>query len=110
MEAQGLGYIILWLSSTVGPIGFFLMMALAMRGQFMKKHLLGQTAIVLMGLGLLGQAVRSYIALTTGHAPTDAELPLWYMKDLGIVLWISYELLKSLGKVKDKCEYGKKKV
>ena len=102
MEAQGLGTIILWLSSILGPIGFVLVMALAMRGQFMKKHILGQTAVVVMGLGLLGQAVRSYIALTTGHAPTDAELPLWYMKDLGIVLWIAYELLKSLGKIKDK--------
>ena len=103
MEAQGLGYLILWLSSTVGPIGFVLMMALAMRGEFMKKHLFGQASIVIMGLGLLGQAVRSYIALTTGHAPTDAEMPLWYMKDLGIVLWITYELLKSMGKIKDKC-------
>ena len=102
MEAHGIGQIILWLSSTIGPIGFLLMMALAMRGQFMKKHILGQTSLVIMGLGLLGQAVRSYIALTTGHAPTDAELPLWYMKDLGIVIWISYELLKSLGKLEDK--------
>ena len=102
MEVYGIGQIILWLSSIIGPMGFLLVMALAMRGQFTKKHLLGQTAVVVMGLGLLGQAVRSYIALTTGHAPTDAELPLWYMKDLGIVLWISYELLKSLGKIKDK--------
>ena len=102
MEEHGLGHIILWLSSTIGPVGFILMMALAMRGRFVKKHILGQTAIVVMGLGLLGQAVRSYIALTTGHAPTDAEMPLWYMKDLGIVLWITYELLTSLGKIKDK--------
>ena len=104
MEAHGLGQIILWLSSIIGPVGFVLVMALAMRGQFMKKHLFGQAAIVVMGLGLLGQAVRSYIALTTGHAPTDAELPLWYMKDLGIVMWITYELLKSLGKITDKYE------
>ena len=102
MEAQGLGYIILWLSSTIGPIGFVLMMALAMRGQFMKKHLLGQTAIVVMGLRSIRTSSKKLYCLTTGHAPTDAELPLWYMKDLGIVMWISYELLKSLGKIKDK--------
>ena len=43
-----------------------------------------KAGLVLAMLGLIGQAFRNYIYITTGVSPTDAEVPLWAFKDLGI--------------------------
>ena len=54
-------------------------------GHAMKRHILFKVSLLVMMAGLIGQFARSYIAIATGLAPTDAEIPFWFLKDLGIV-------------------------
>jgi hypothetical protein len=54
--------------------------------QFYTKGL--KLGLVLSMLGLLSQAFRNIYYLTTGISPTDAELPLWALKDLGISIFV----------------------
>ena len=51
--------------------------------------------------GLIGQFARSYIALSTGVAPTDAQIPFWVLKDLGIIIYGFHYALKCTGRVKE---------
>lgn len=44
-------------------------------------HRLG---LALIAIGLLGQAARDYVAITTGISPRDIDMPWWIFKDLGI--------------------------
>ena len=46
-------------------------------------HKLG---MMLASLGLMAQGIRKTQFLLTGHSPTDADLPLWALKDVGIAL------------------------
>jgi hypothetical protein len=43
-------------------------------------------------LGLVAQAFRNLQFVFTGHSPSDADKPLWIMKDLGIAI-IAYNYL-----------------
>ena len=65
-------------------------------GHAMKRHILFKVSLLVMMAGLIGQFARSYIAIATGLAPTDAEIPFWVLKDFGIVLMGAYYLLKNL--------------
>jgi hypothetical protein len=56
--------------------------------------------LVLAMLGLLGQAFRNYVYLSTGMSPTDAEVPLWAFKDLGISVFAMSWLWFKIKKVK----------
>jgi hypothetical protein len=44
-------------------------------------HKLG---LMMASLGLAAQGVRNIQFMVTGISPTDADLPLWALKDLGI--------------------------
>lgn len=44
----------------------------------------------ILASGLLAQAARNVQFLLTGHSPSDAELPLWFLKDLGVFLIVVY--------------------
>ena len=101
MDINALGESTLWLSSIIGPIMSLVILWIAFVGGLNKGHWLGRLAILVMTLGLFGQAIRSYIAITTGNAPTDAELPLWYLKDFGISLYGAYLFLKHYKIIKD---------
>lgn len=46
-------------------------------------HLIG---LSLGALGLLFQGVRNIQFLMTGISPSDAELPVWFLKDMGYAL------------------------
>lgn len=46
-------------------------------------HLIG---LSLGALGLLFQGVRNIQFLMTGISPSDAELPIWFLKDMGYAL------------------------
>lgn len=46
-----------------------------------------KAGLVLSMLGLFSQAYRNIIYLATGVSPTDAELPFWALKDMGISLF-----------------------
>jgi hypothetical protein len=43
-------------------------------------------AFVVALLGLLAQGFRNLSFLFTGVSPSDADLPLWVLKDIGITL------------------------
>jgi hypothetical protein len=46
-------------------------------------HILGLLA---GAAGLLWQAFRNILFLVTGDSPTDSDLPLWFLKDLGYII------------------------
>jgi hypothetical protein len=46
-------------------------------------HILGLLA---GGAGLLWQAFRNILFLVTGVSPSDSDLPLWFLKDLGYII------------------------
>jgi hypothetical protein len=54
--------------------------------QFYTKGL--KLGLILCMLGLLSQAFRNIYYLYTGVSPTDAELPLWALKDMGISIFV----------------------
>lgn len=43
-----------------------------------------KAGLVFLMLGLLSQAMRNIMYITTGHSPTDSDLPLWAFKDIGV--------------------------
>ena len=90
------GDIALWGSVLLNlPAALFIGWGLA-EGQVIKRHIIFKAALLVMMAGLIGQFARSYIALSTDLAPTDAEIPFWFLKDFGIVLLGAYYLLKNL--------------
>jgi hypothetical protein len=64
--------------------------------QYEGFHRLGKWVLA---IGLIAQAGRNIQFIHTGHSPTDAELPLWMLKDLGVFLVVFYWI-----KVKCKAE------
>ena len=95
MEATLFGDIALWGSVLLNlPAALFIGFGLA-EGHVMKRHWLFKVSLLVMMSGLIGQFARSYIAISTGFAPTDAEIPFWFLKDFGIVLLGVYYLGKT---------------
>ena len=47
------------------------------------SHKLG---LVIVAFGLMWQAWRNIVFLTTGHSPSDTESPFWALKDLGFFI------------------------
>lgn len=56
--------------------------------------------LTLMVIGLMGQAARSYVAVSTGVAPTDGEMAFWVFKDYALCVYAVRMLLVKLGKIK----------
>jgi hypothetical protein len=48
-----------------------------------KWHMMG---LSIGALGLIFQALRNIQFLLTGESPSDAELPIWFLKDMGYAL------------------------
>ena len=95
MEATLFGDIALWGSVILNlPAALTIGWGLA-EGHVMDKHWTFKVALLIMMAGLIGQFARSYIALSTGIAPTDAEIPFWFLKDFGIAWVGAYYLLKA---------------
>ena len=96
MEATLFGDIALWGSVIINlPAALFIGFGLA-EGHAINRHWLFKVSLLVMMAGLIGQFARSYIAISTGFVPTDAEIPFWFLKDFGIGLLGFYYLLKSL--------------
>lgn len=55
-----------------------------------------------LSFGLLAQAGRNVEFLITGVSPTDADLPLWFLKDLGVFLIVAYVLISKFKELKEK--------
>ena len=50
-----------------------------------------KAGMLIGGLGLLGQAFRNIVFITTGYSFTDADLPVWALKDIGLcVVGVSF--------------------
>lgn len=45
-----------------------------------------KVGLMIAGLGLVAQALRNIQFLATGISPSDADMPLWALKDAGISL------------------------
>jgi hypothetical protein len=48
-----------------------------------KWHMMG---LSIGALGLIFQALRNIQFLLTGESPSDADLPIWFLKDMGYAL------------------------
>ena len=95
MDATLFGDIALWGSVLFNlPAALFIGFGLA-EGHAVHRHWLFKVSLLIMMAGVVGQFARSYIALATGVSPTDAEIPFWFLKDLGIIFLGIYYLLKS---------------
>jgi hypothetical protein len=85
--------------------GFFSCLWLQMQCRTVERSWWLRTGIGLFGLGVLFQAFRNLQFLVTGVSPTDAQLPLWALKDIGgtmVALWAVYMLTRQterLGKI-----------
>ena len=51
-----------------------------------------RVGLMIVATGLIGQTYRSAIALFTGFQPTDAQMPFWVFKDVGITVLAFYYL------------------
>ena len=90
------GDIALWGSVILNlPAALFIGWGLA-EGHAINRHWTFKVSLLIMMAGLIGQFARSYIALSTGIVPTDAEIPFWFLKDFGIGVLGLYYLLKAL--------------
>lgn len=69
-----------------------------------KPHIFAEDLLIRVGamlaaFGLLGQVLRNFEYLLTGNSLSDAQLPLWMLKDLGLCLMIlGYAMRPPLGK------------
>ena len=85
--------------------GFFSCLWLQMQCRTVERSWWLRTGIGFFGLGVLFQAYRNLQFLVTGVSPTDAQLPLWALKDIGgtmVALWAVYMLTRQterLGKI-----------
>lgn len=78
-----LGFVLITLVDLIGAVIIGLSVVNPKLEHFSKCFKLG---LVFAMLGLVGQALRNVLFLVTGNSPTDAELPLWALKDIGISL------------------------
>jgi len=87
---ETVGFILLTIIDLAGAI--FFIGAIFTRS-VMKLSALYKFAIILAVFGLLWQASRNYIYLSTGVSPMDVTSPLWALKDIALVL-IAFETLR----------------
>ena len=81
----------------VDLIGFFSCLWLQMQCRTVERSWWLRTGIGLFGLGVLFQAYRNLQFLVTGVSPTDADLPLWSLKDIGgamVASWAVWMLIR----------------
>jgi hypothetical protein len=90
---QDTGFMALTVTNTVAAlIIFFGALSDRMR-LYPKWHKAG---LILAAAGLAAQAVRNVQFLATGVSPSDADLPLWVLKDLGICIIAFFYLAHGL--------------
>ena len=96
------GEVAIWITVLLNLVGALALCWGLADGFFVGKHWTLKLSVVFMIAGLIGQFARSYIALSTGLAPTDAEVPFWVLKDIGIITYGVHYALKCLGYLKCK--------
>ena len=95
------GQITLWITMICNPIAALIIIGALFSDRKMEVaprwHRVG---LMITATGLIGQTYRSMVALFTGFQPTDAEMPFWVFKDIGIVVLAFYYLYLFIKKVK----------
>jgi hypothetical protein len=87
------GFLIVTLMDIIGAI----IISLTIFNPALKHYSAGLKAgFILAMMGLIGQALRNMYYIATGHSPTDASLPIWAFKDVGIFLvaffWLRHKM------------------
>jgi hypothetical protein len=81
MELLGFSFI-----TAVDLLGAFLLASAVINPKLNSYSNVFKIGLVIAMLGLLGQAFRNYVFISTGISPADTDLPLWAFKDMGISL------------------------
>ncbi|WP_150526836.1 ABC transporter substrate-binding protein [Roseibium sediminis] len=93
---------LLWLTIIIDPIAAsVILVALFVSPWLQVAPLWHRFGMVLVVAGLYGQTFRNYVALTTGMAPRDSEMPWWVLKDLGLTFLAFHFLFMCLRKCKE---------
>lgn len=82
--------------SLVDVAGIAACMWLQLQCQTIGKHWYLRTGVGVFSVGLLMQLFRNAQFLYSGLSPTDADLPLWALKDIGgfmVASWFAYMLI-----------------
>ena len=84
------GPTVLWITAIGNPIFGAYALWKVFEDKLPYKSEIFKYGVMLAGIGLIGQAFRSWTGVITGMAPTDAEMPLWLFKDLAEWILITY--------------------
>ena len=64
-------------------VGVLIIIFLAIDSRLHKLPASHRIGLWIGAVGLFGQAFRNFLFLTTGQSPTDNDLPIWVLKDMG---------------------------
>ena len=93
---------LLWVTIIIDPIAATVLLVALMMNPWLKvAPLWHRFGMVICAAGLYGQTFRNYIALSTGMAPRDSEMPWWVMKDLGLAVIAFHFLFLCLKKCRE---------
>ena len=81
----GIEYFVFCLMTALNVAGAVLLLAGLFADELQSISKVYKAAFIFGATGLLWQAIRNAVYLTTGTAMLDSDLPLWYLKDLGWV-------------------------
>jgi hypothetical protein len=95
MGNDWMGDVATYLTAATGPIGAMILVHMMIwDGKFKIAPAWHRFGLAFLAVGMIGQSVRSWVSIMTGVSPTDAEMPWWVFKDLGIfVLAVSWLVL-----------------
>ena len=92
------GQITLWTTLIADPLAAIIIIAaLLIDRQIEVVSKWQRVGLTITACGLIGQTYRSCYAIFMNYQPTDAEMPFWVFKDVGIVtlaLYYAYLICK----------------
>lgn len=77
---------IMWVGLLLGLPAAVVLAALVIAGHRLVQHFLLRMAAAAAAVGLVAQAHRNWLYLSTGTSPSDVESLLWFAKDLALYL------------------------
>jgi hypothetical protein len=100
MTSDVFGVFITYLTAGVGPISaIILVWMMIWDRKFSIAPWWHRYGLAFFAVGMVGQSVRSWVALVTGISPRDSEMPWWVFKDIGIfvlaVSWLALAIISA---------------
>ena len=83
MNGEQLFFTLITFFDVLGAIAITIALLKKSHGHY---SLVMRASFIVLTLGLIAQAFRNILFLATGQSPSDSDLPLWALKDIGIVL------------------------